>query len=81
MKVPARVCVSDIISSRYIDNQKPLSWDERRDGLDVVRTMDGQVLRLLSDGGQAPPREGWELMLTEDGGNDSYRWTLYGMTK
>lgn len=78
--LPARIRVADTVSSRYIANERPTSWDQRKSGLDVVRTSDGATIKLLSDGGQSPPKKGWDLILTELHG-DSYTWTLYGLPR
>jgi hypothetical protein len=80
LKIPARVQVAEIISSRYAGNEKPLSWDSRVDGVDVIRATSGELLKLQSDGGQSPPKIGWDLMLTDKKG-DHYTWTLYGLPR
>lgn len=81
LESPFRVEVESIISSRYTGHEKPLSWDERREGIDVIKTSDQKTLRLLSDGGQSPPQPGWVILIT--GGDESigYTWTLYAMPK
>lgn len=76
---PLKVSVCKLVSSRYPTHQRPESWDERRAGVDVVETLDGKVLKLWSDGQQSPPKEGWELMITENAPDGAYRWTLYGL--
>ena len=81
MSALQRVRVASIISSRYPDGFRPASWDERRDGVDLVRTIDGKELRLMSDGGQSPPKPGWEILLTEGDAHHGFRWTLYGITQ
>jgi hypothetical protein len=78
---PLQVRVGSVVSSRYPDHKKPLSWDERREGADVVKTDDGKVLKLWSDGGQATPQKGWVLMLSGGDELEGYRWTLYGMPR
>lgn len=78
-KLPCRIMIKEIVSSRYQDHKRPLSWDDRREGVDVVRSDDGREVRLFSDGGQSPPKPGW-IILVNDGAPDiGYRWTLYGM--
>lgn len=74
-----RVTVSEIVSSRYPSNTRPEKWDERRSGVDTIRTSDGQILKLLSDGQQSPPLPGWSILLR--GGDDvrGFEWTLYGI--
>ncbi len=78
--LPARVRVAETVSSRYPGNEKPLSWDERAAGIDTIRTSEGATVKLASDGGQSPPKKGWELILNELRG-DSYTWTLYGLPR
>ena len=80
LALPTRIRVAETLSSRYPGNERPSSWDERKAGVDVIRSVDGQTLKLQSDGGQSPPKKGWELMLTESH-DDSYTWTLYGLPK
>ena len=78
---PFRVTVEEVISSRYSDHRRPSSWDERKAGLDIVRTTEGSVLRLLSDGGQSPPKSGWTLIVSEGEPEQGFRWTLFGMPR
>lgn len=78
-KLPARVRVSKIVSSRYNDNTRPLVWDERKSGQDVIETQDGLKIALQSDGGQSPPKAGWTILLRSGDANQGYDWTLYGM--
>ena len=77
--LPATVMVSDVVTSRYPVNKRPALWDRRKAGVDVVRTSDGQVLKLWSDGQQSPPSPGWTLVLREGDENRGYSWTLYGI--
>ncbi len=78
---PFRVQVESIVSSRYPGHERPLSWDERREGVDVVKTSDQKTLRLLSDGGQSPPQPGWIILISGGDESTGYRWTLYSMPK
>jgi len=78
---PHRIEVAEIVSSRYPDHVRPLSWDLRRAGVDLVRTADGKTLKLLSDGGQSPPHSGWVIILTGGDANSGFTWTLYGMPR
>ena len=77
--IPARLEVEQLVESRYQGGQRPLSWDARTEGADVVRTVDGKVLKLASDGGQSPPRRGWIIMVTGGNAETGYEWTLYGL--
>ncbi len=79
MSALRRVRVASVISSRYPDGFRPLSWDERRAGIDVIRTSEGKELRLQSDGGQSAPKVGWEIVLSDGDAHAGYRWTLYGI--
>lgn len=80
-QLPARIRVTEVVSSRYPGNKKPLSWDARVQGFDRVRAEDGSTYNLLSDGGQSPPQPGWDLMLTTVQPDGSYTWTLYGLAR
>jgi len=80
LKLPCRVQVSSIESSRYPPtHERPSSWDRRVDGIDVVRTTEGQVLPLQSDGQQSPPKDGWIILITAGDEQSGYIWTLYGI--
>ena len=79
MKLPMRVRVKELVKSRYQTIEKPKNWDERVAGCDMIRTEEGLSLNLLSDGGQNPPKPGWELMLLSGDSEAGYAWTLYGM--
>lgn len=81
IKIPHRVRVAEIVSSRYPDNRRPFSWDQRREGIDIIRTADGSLLNLMSDGGQSPPQNGWEIMLTRPVEGNAFAWTLYGLPR
>ncbi len=86
VNLPYRLVVSELISSRY-DSQyqegsikkgaRPASWDERLEGLDVVKDSEGNSYQLWSSGGQSPPKIGWDIILTEQK-EEMYSWTLYG---
>ena len=77
--LPRRVIVKRIVSSRYAENLRPLSWDERKEGEDTIESGDGATVKLLSDGQQSPPKPGWVLLLTSGDDSVGYRWTLYGI--
>ena len=79
--LPFRFLVKEILDSRYGDNghERPLSWDDRGSGIDVVIAEDGKTYRLWSDGGQSPPKKGWIVLLREEREDGAYAWTLYGM--
>lgn len=63
MKLPYRIVVQEVVSSRYEPGQRPTSWDRRRSGLEVIKTELGEVFTLFSNGGQSTPHPGWELLL------------------
>jgi hypothetical protein len=65
LKLPERIVVQEVVSSRYSPGQRPTSWDKRHSGLEVIKTESGQVLTLFSNGGQSSPHPGWELLLIE----------------
>ena len=77
--LPQRVVVKSLQKSRYLDNERPQSWDERCAGIDIIATEDGLVMSLLSDAGQSPPKPGWILILTSGDSHGGFRWTLYGL--
>jgi hypothetical protein len=79
--LPVRVDVVEVLSSRYQTrgHERPLSWDERCEGLDVVLTADGLTLPLHSDGQQSVPKRGWGLMIVSGDSSEGYRWTLYSL--
>ncbi len=79
LNLPARVTVSRVLSSRYSDNLRPESWDDRREGSDEVVTSDQQQLKLWSDGGQSPPKPGWIILLTDGSATSGFKWTLYSI--
>ncbi len=78
-KLPSRAKVRQLVTSRYPDNIRPASWDDRREGVDVVKTEDNRYIKLSSDGGQSPPNPGWIIMLTGGDFQTGYTWTLYGL--
>ncbi len=79
--LPILLKVDSLIESRYSNNERPLSWDNRKSGVDVILTPDGKKLKLQSDGGQSPPKRGWSLLLTNGDPKNGYAWTLYSMPK
>jgi len=80
-QLPRRIKVAELVNSRYPNGRRPLSWDERIEGTDVVRTEDGKIIKLISDGGQSPPRKNWVLMLKDGDPERGYHWTVYGMPR
>lgn len=79
--LPRKVEVLELVSSRYQSGKRPLSWDERAEGADVIKTKEGEVLKLVSEGGQSPPQQGWVLMLRDGDAARGYSWTLYGLSR
>jgi hypothetical protein len=84
---PRLVIVKEVVESRYSNGVRPASWDERRAGVDRIRTSEGEELLLLSAGQQGTPKVGWQVLLT---GQESlsqensqmancFTWTLYGL--
>ena len=87
---PRRVKVAKIIQSRYEPGKRPVSWDKRLEGIEQIKTADGEVIALFSGGSQSTPAPGWELLLTQgieldlttgDHANIACgtAWTLYGL--
>ena len=78
----AKVSVAEVVSSRYVGargGDRPLLWDERRAGKDVVRIEGGETLTLQSSAMQSTPKPGWILVLTGGSQGGGYTWTLYGI--
>ncbi len=84
---PRLVIVKEVVESRYSNGVRPASWDERRAGVDRIRTSEGEELLLLSAGQQGTPKIGWQVLLTgqESLSQDKaqmttcFTWTLYGL--
>jgi hypothetical protein len=85
----ARFCVTELVSSRYdvsngeevkVGHERPVLWDDRREGLDLVRAAHGEVVKLYSSYMQSPPKPGWNILLTGGDAVHGYTWTLYGIT-
>jgi hypothetical protein len=74
-----RVTVAEVLRSRYTPGKRPVRWDERFAGAEVVRSTDDREVLLFSNGGQSSPAAGWELLLTQPRGEASWEWTLYGI--
>jgi len=78
--IPFRAVISSVVSGKYKPGTKPLSWDERRSGVDVVVNSEGQEITLDSRGDQSTPNVGWEILI--NGKSDiGFTWTLYGVQK
>jgi hypothetical protein len=80
-KYPVRKKVSAVVSGRYDSGKKPVSWDERIAGLDIVVDESGDEISLYSSGDQSTPAPGWELLLTGASDQGGSTWTLYGIAK
>jgi len=80
MKLPKKISVAELISSRY-PGERPADWDQRFSGVDVVATETGETLTLVSSGQQSSPKPGWSLMLTAERPGIGYEWTLYGLPR
>lgn len=84
MSIPFRIVVGKVVSPRYHNKDpyhqlsRPLSWDERHAGVDVVEDQEGKTYQLASLASQSSPQTGWELLLT-DCKSGAYSWTLYGI--
>jgi len=82
MQLPTRVVVKNVVSGRYGEGQRPVSWDRRKAGFETIEIQNGARLELASSGGQSTPAPGWELLLTgavPGSARDAYQWTLYGI--
>jgi hypothetical protein len=82
-KLPRRVVVSEVLDSRYGPGLRPISWDQRFEGVERVLADSGEEILLFSGGGQSSPAPGWELLLTKEAENKEQpavlEWTLYGI--
>lgn len=74
-----RIKVARIVESRYQGGFRPLSWDDRKAGRDLVETSDGDKIPLASSGQQSCPQGGWEILLTGGDETHGFTWTLYGL--
>ena len=82
--VPHRVQVLRLVRSRYapvLGAERPASWDARTGGADVIETLDGRQITLVSSPMQSPPKVGWILMLTAGDEAHGFQWTLYGLAR
>ena len=81
LHIHAKVCVVSLVSSRYGGvGERPLQWDERQAGKDVVSIEGGETITLQSSPMQSTPKPGWILVLTGGSHHEGYTWTLYGIT-
>lgn len=81
MQLPRRVKIKEVVQGRY-PTDRPISWDHRKSGVELVRSAEGETLKLFSNGGQSTPQSGWELLLMREvmvGGDSALEWTLYGL--
>lgn len=90
-----KLCVAEVVSSRYATVggtscgrfggkagwKRPQSWDARKAGIDVVRSLNGETVKLASSPMQSTPKPGWILVLTGGSEHDGYSWTLYGISR
>ncbi len=91
LRISAKVCVADVVLSRYASttrasyagsqrDARPSSWDERVEGIDVIRAVGGETITLKSSAMQSTPKPGWIIVLTGGSEQAGYSWTLYGIT-
>ena len=81
---PRVVEVLETISTRYKPGERPISWEDRSEGVECFRATDGEVIKVYSKGGQSSPSKGWVLLLTKDCAENLVseqipEWTLYGL--
>lgn len=74
-----RIKVGRVVESRYEGGFRPLSWDDRKAGRDLIETIDGERVALASTGQQSCPQNGWEILLTGGDETRGFTWTLYGL--
>lgn len=80
-RLPARIAVAELVDSRYVDGKRPEQWEKRLEGIDLIKSEEGAVLKLWSDGGQSPPQAGWGIVLVSGDATRGYNWTLYSLPK
>lgn len=80
-KIPRRIRVRRILSSRYAQGARPSEWDLRVEGVDRILSYEGEEISLLSGAMQSPPQPGWEILLRSGSAAEEYCWTLYGMAR
>lgn len=84
-KLPRRIKISKVLNSRYQPGKRPISWDERKEGIEKIISDTGEELVLFSNGGQSSPAPSWELLLMKEnpfaGETSALSWTLYGVAK
>jgi hypothetical protein len=81
MKVPSRIRIEKLLNGRYQAGTKPVSWDERIQGVDICIDSEGSEIHLQSSGDQSTPAPGWELLLTDVNDKGEFSWTLYGVSR
>lgn len=73
-----------MLKGRYPNGIKPLSWDERYAGIDIIIDDQGAQIPLYSEGDQSTPQAGWEILINGCKGDPvdgPYTWTLFGVAK
>ncbi len=84
-QLPRRIRVKETLSGRYEAGSRPVSWDDRRSGVEKIIADNGETITLYSNGGQSTPAPGWELLLTKEandvGEAHAVHWTVYGMAR
>jgi hypothetical protein len=91
LPISAKVGVAEVLLSRYGGAasascsgvqgvSRPTSWDQRLEGIDVIRAVGGETVKLKSSAMQSTPKPGWIIVLTGGTEHDGYSWTLYGIT-
>ncbi len=79
--LPLKASVTEVVSSRYADGNRPADWDRRISGIDKIQTKELGSIALFSDGSQSVPAPGWTIVLTDGDEQSGYRWTLYGLPR
>jgi hypothetical protein len=79
MNAHRSIKVRKLLESRYPSAIRPMNWDDRIEGVDVVESDTGETVRLWSEGSQSPPQSGWTIVLRETSTPDKLRWTLFSI--
>ena len=82
--LPKRVLVSQVLAGRYAPGSRPVSWNDRKEGIESIITSEGDTIQLFSNGGQSTPSKNWELLLTKadrSSPDPTFSWTLYGVKR
>ena len=79
LDIKGTVTVCRIVVSRYENNLRPIQWENRREGTDIVVLENGEEISLFSDGQQSPPKPGWKIVIYGKHEEGGFLLTLHGI--